>query len=397
MDISDLILEQKIQTLQENIQHWAEGRQLWHDSGFRSAHDHFDSEPNENQACVTVLWSEGEICSMFNGFTHYDDLESFEAFMDTQEFYYEHDSGCTFGFYAKDEELNARYLQYFEWQWICELIKPNYTSLYQEIFDYFHLKPDLLYQLSPRKFEVLISEIFVNQGYRSELGKGQSDGGVDVRLYKKDEIDQIVTLVQVKKYKPELPVQLEAVAALSAIVNQENANRGLFVTTSRYLPVARRFAGRETSRLTLADSGDVSRWCENARNIILRDKSNLFTDDTLKQLLNNSGRQGLAGEVVLASVGYNMVVNDFCLVVKDTPEVALLMRLPTDKKYADEPYNSIGREHPILDQRILTNRVKEKVFRAKKSYDADGRVSFWGDGHLYHIWDRIERHFDYND
>ncbi len=397
MEITDLILKQKISSLEASVEQWANCRDMWHDSGFKTPQEHFDDEPNEVTACVAVFWSEGPMWSMFNGYGYNDQMSAFEAFMDTQEFYWEHVGGVAYGFFPKEDDLNERYLEYFEWQWICDLIRPNYTSLYQEIYDYFHRKPDLLYQLSPRKFEILISEIFANQGYRSELGTGQNDGGVDVRLYKKDEIDQLVTLVQVKRYKPELPVKLDAVAALKAIVDDEKANRGLFVTTSSYQPVAKRFAARQTSRLTLADSADVSRWCESARNIILRDKSQLFSDDNLVHLLRQPQNGDLAGTIVVTRNGYNMIRNEFCLIVKDTEKIALLMRLPAEKTYDDPPYNTRGSERPALDRRILANRTKENVFRAKKSNDEHGRVSFWGDGELYHIWDGQTQYFDHND
>jgi restriction endonuclease Mrr len=42
-------------------------------------------------------------------------------------------------------------------------------------------------------------------------------------------------VVQVKKYNESLPIRFDAVAALSMIVEEEKANRGLFITTSRYL------------------------------------------------------------------------------------------------------------------------------------------------------------------
>ncbi|WGQ08952.1 restriction endonuclease [Pedobacter gandavensis] len=397
MEFSDLILEQKIQSLQANVKQWAISREMWDDCGFKTPREAFDDEPNEGTACVTVLWCEGPMWNMLNGYNYSDELDEFQTFIDTQEFYWDHVGGVSYGFFTKDDDLNERYLEYFEWQWICGLIRPNYTSLYQEIFDYFHRKPDLLYQLSPRQFEILISEVFANQGYRSELGTGQSDGGVDIRLYKKDEIDEIVTLVQVKKYKPGLPVKLDAVAALSAIVNGEHASRGLFVTTSRYLPGVMDFAARKVHRLTLADSMDVSHWCESARNIIQRDKSQSFTDENLMQLLSQPNNKNLAGKIVMTTNGYNMVRNQFCLVVKDTESAALLMYLPAEKNFNDPPYNTRGNEVPALDQRILDNRTKEKVFRTKKITDQQGRVTFWGGGEIFSIWDGQAQYFDYND
>lgn len=93
-------------------------------------------------------------------------------------------------FYASEEELNEEYLKYFEWQWITNLVQPEYTDLYSEVYDYFHVNPKKLYSLTPRKTEILVSEIFRNQGYRTELGPGKNDKGIDVTLYQKDEIDK---------------------------------------------------------------------------------------------------------------------------------------------------------------------------------------------------------------
>lgn len=84
---------------------------------------------------------------------------------------------------------------------------------------------------------------------------------LDLRIYQKDEIGEIVTLVQAKKYDPKRPVDLQPVAALSAIVDLENAQRGLFVTTSRFLPVAKRFAAKEARRIVLAEPNDIAAWC----------------------------------------------------------------------------------------------------------------------------------------
>jgi len=109
---------------------------------------------------------------------------------------------------------------------------------------------------------MLLDAVFRNQGYRTELGPGWSDGGVDLRLYRKDSIGEICTLVQVKRYSPTNPIRLEAVAALAAIVDHEKANRGLFVTTSRFLPGVQKFAEKQIRRISLANSADIARWCE---------------------------------------------------------------------------------------------------------------------------------------
>ncbi|MBN1695895.1 MAG: restriction endonuclease [Spirochaetales bacterium] len=145
----------------------------------------------------------------------------------------------------------------------CGLLVNDFEQISREMIEYFSNHPDELYRLEWRKFEELLAAIFRNQGYVTELGPGWGDGGIDLRLIQKDSIGRMITLVQAKKYKPEIPIRLEAVAALYGIVEHEKANRGLFVTTSKYLPGAREFAAKQSYKLSLATSAEVAEWCKN--------------------------------------------------------------------------------------------------------------------------------------
>jgi hypothetical protein len=394
--MTDLILEQKIKQLQAKIISWAKKHKIWRDSGFKTYFEHFNDEPSEITACVTVMWTEGELYDILHCQGDINLLDDFDKLIDETEFWYEFYDSTTLQFYCKEDELNKQYLDYFEWQWISELIKPDYTNLYQEVFDYFHSRPKKLYSLPPRKLEILVSEIFRNQGYYSELGPGWNDGGVDLKLYKKDEIDQIVTLVQIKRYKESLPINLESVAYLQAIVDDQKANRGLFITTSRYLPQAKEFAKRQNTKLTLSDSVDVSKWCEIAKTKITRDKSEALSDKSILSLLKN--KNGLEGKIVVASVGVSMILNEFCIIVKDTPHSALLMKISAQAvKHYDAPHNFRGEEIPLLNEDIVQFKNKKNVFRASKSLSDRGDIHFWGNKNLYSLWDGKPKYFDYID
>ncbi|WP_442588471.1 restriction endonuclease [Pedobacter sp. AW31-3R] len=398
--LSDSQLKNKIHDLENGIQQWAEQRDLWTDSRFTSYLEKHNDEPDEFTACITVLCSDGGIWGMFSGFYDLDDeLTEFENFLSAMGFYCEVHDNTTFHICSKDETLNEQYLKYFEWQWIQHLVKPNYTNLYEELFEYFRKDPSKMHQLHHRKFEILISEVFRNQGYRTELGSGVGDGGIDVKLYKKDEIDEIVTLVQVKKYNSNNPIQLEAVSALSGIVNQERANRGLFVTTSRYLPGVKEFAVRENSLLTLADSSDVQRWCDLAKNVIVRDKSYSISDEYLRILISKQeNKEGLEGKIVYCTTYHGMMLNHFCLIIKDSDHVVLLMKIANKiREYSDPPYNSTGTEQPELNEHIIQHKNKEDVFRAQKMPYENNKIGFWGRHNLYFLWDGSPKQFDCND
>ena len=389
--MTDDILEEKIRDLQTRVISWAQNNNIWNDSCFHSYSEYFDDEPSETHACVTVLALGGYFFQMFNIYDQYTD--EFDTIVAQTDFWYEQNSSYALVFYCKDECLNKLYLDYFEWKWISELVKPDYTSLYDEFYDYFHRNPDKLYSLEPRQLEILISEVFRNQGYKTVLGPGRNDRGVDLRLYQKDEIDQIVTLVQIKRYKKELPIGLESVACLSAMVEEEKANRGLFITTSRYLPQSKSFADRNKNRLILTDSVDVSKWCENVKTRIIRDKSKVLSEEYILNLLKH--KDGMVGQIVVASIGGNCVMNQFCLIVKDSPFVSLLMKIPGKAvKYHDPPYNFRGEEVPLLEKDIILKCLKkENIFRAKKNVSSD-KIHFWGDKNLFSIWDGKPIYFD---
>ncbi|HWM92339.1 MAG TPA: restriction endonuclease [Thermoanaerobaculia bacterium] len=148
-----------------------------------------------------------------------------------------------------------------DFQTSCIILAPDFAQINAELLEYFASHPEALYDLSWRQFEKLLETIFNNHGYRTQLGPGSDDEGIDLRLLSKDSIGEVVTLVQAKRYAPTRPISLEAVSALYGVVESEKANRGLFVTTSRYLPSAQRFAQKTHSRLILATPNDVARWC----------------------------------------------------------------------------------------------------------------------------------------
>lgn len=197
--------------------------------------------------------------------------------------------------------------------------------------------------------------------------------------------------MQAKRYAEHLPVGLEAIQALSAAVEDERANRGLFVTTSRYLPGAKKFATRQNRKLTLATNEDLAQWSNYARLAIIEDKSKLVSPSHVRNIINTKPKVGsIEGRIFCANSGITMIMNSFVLVLRETKTAALLMKLPTKDTSGD---GQVGYEVPIR----VANLSSSRVFRAKKKLSSHGEISLWGDQQLYFPWDGEPTYFNYLD
>jgi len=258
---SDIELEDKIEKLKNIVKSVIEKFSLWDDSycRFWSYAEYYDDEPCENP-CVLVFSFDGSVIEAMNGWSDIDLVDNIHQKLEHTEFLFELDDHSVGGFYIKnhESELAGAFSDYFQWFWICDLVNADYSALYEEVFDRFHKKTDDMYRLSPRQYEEFLESVFLNNGYRTVLGPGSNDGGVDLRLYSNDVVGESLTLVQAKRYADKYPIALSAVQALTAVVDDQKANRGLFITTSRYLPCAEKFIARQYSRINLADSNDVA-------------------------------------------------------------------------------------------------------------------------------------------
>lgn len=387
---SDQELTATITKLHTAIESWARAKDLWLDCGFKTYDEHVDAEPI-SPAAVSLFWFEGPLYSVFNG--TYDDgsLDEFHGLVDGLGFEWENRDGTSIAFYALDSTLSSEFDSYFQWQWICKLIQPDCDDVYEEMYAHFARRPDDLHRLSWREYEILLHRIFQNQGFQSELGPGRGDGGVDVRLLQRDPIGDVMTLVQAKKYAPNRKIKLEAVQALHGAAAVDGALKSIFVTTSAYEPVAKRFAARTSGSMTLATSDDVARWCETASAGIVTDKSALVSRAHVGRIIEDASRS-LDRRVVHAHSGYNMVLNEFALVIKETKHAALLMALPR-QIISHDGYGQAGYEVPVLNETALAMQKPDLVWRARRRL-LDGSVSYWDGSRLYSSWNGRPAHFN---
>jgi len=236
------------------------------------------------------------------------------------------------------------------------------SAIYSSIYSYFAQNPERMGALHWRAWEEFLASVFTGQGHETILGPGRADGGVDLRLTRNTVYGDQVTVVQAKRKKK--PIELELVAALSGVMVDQNVERGIMVTTGRYLPSAQKFASRQASEIVLATSSDVALWCE-----------------AISAKKGPSGRldTGIRGSeidpamVVCAELGYDITYHEFAYIVAESPTAVRLAGIPS--KDLPEMSRNGGRQGcsvPDLTRGITEGTVTITARRSRSSPNEGG-------------------------
>ena len=120
-----------------------------------------------------------------------------------------------------------------------------------------------VHQQSPEFFENLVIDLLLAMGYarRREslvLKLGRSgDGGVDGVL-QEDELGLSRIYFQAKRYKPGVAVPISSIRDFAGSLDSRKANRGLFLTTSRFPKSALDFVSSISKRIVLIDGNELA-------------------------------------------------------------------------------------------------------------------------------------------
>lgn len=387
---TDDILVADLKAFQDSVQAWAIDQDIWFDCGFKTYLEHVDGEPSETDPVVCVQYYSSDFEQALFG----DLYAEFSELLSRHGFWYEVSTPGNIHYYPEEGPRCQAYAKYFRWLWVCSLVQEDFADIYEELYSFFATHPDAMQRLGWREYEVLLARIFQTQGFRVELGPGQGDGGVDIRLFQRDPIGDVLTLVQAKKYAPRRKIGLETVQAITGAALVDRAY-GMVVTTSSYLPSAREFATRTSGLIDLKTSDDVAAWCRTAESGIIRDKSTLVSRRAVERLLLDV-RQKTDRRVLHTSWGYNSTHNSFAVVLKETRHAALLMSLP-GQNLSDDGFGQRGTQAPLIDAGALEFHRTDTVWRAKRCVGEDGTISFWDGRNLYFSWDGNPVEFDYYD
>jgi restriction endonuclease Mrr len=124
--------------------------------------------------------------------------------------------------------------------------------------------PRLLYEVSSRKFEEIVAELFHKEGFEVELTQATRDKGVDIiAVSRRMNIWQKV-IVECKRYAPENRVGIAVVQRLLGVKTELNANKAVVVTTSSFSKDAATTARERFWDLDLKAYNDVVAWLRHA-------------------------------------------------------------------------------------------------------------------------------------
>jgi hypothetical protein len=382
-------LNRKLAALKQSIVDWAKGYELWEDAHFHVPFIHTDAAPERH--IVLLLTLDGPLYDVFNSTHEATDRleEEFSALLEEHGFWYELQNHYTVNIMPSDDKQSDEYLALQRWQWIQHLATKRLFDVHSEVFDHFAKHPEHLARLQWRQYEEFLDAVFRNQGFRTELGSGTNDGGIDIRLYQSQSLPQMVTVVQAKKYSSR-PINLDTVAALFGNAVAQKATAGMLATTSRFQPAAKRFAKTVSSdinfpKIDLVDSKRVGGWCADIAIELDRYFNN--GEVAAPHIITPEHIQGLTGRIVVATGGYDMIIVYFARIVADFPYEVVLETVASEETSGDSQRGTVTAK---------TDSPPGLRFTAFKKPDHD-TIHFWGGGHLYSLWDGSPQDFDYLD
>ncbi len=142
----------------------------------------------------------------------------------------------------------------------CEIIEEPYMEMEYElpepmlsVFDQILSNPLSAYNLEPREFEELVAEVYMRNGFDTEITQKTRDGGRDVVATCKMGGVIYKTFFECKKYAPQRPVGVATVRELYAVLERDRIDKGVIVTTSYFTRDAIKEAEMFNGRIHLVD------------------------------------------------------------------------------------------------------------------------------------------------
>lgn len=124
---------------------------------------------------------------------------------------------------------------------------------------------ELLHQISPREFEILMAGLLFKQGYDIEITPMSGDGGVDIYAFKSDGVVVGRFAVECKRFSPNYSVGRPICQKLFGVVQSQNLTGGILITSSKFTGPALAFQEQASvcNKLSLVNALGVHRLLES--------------------------------------------------------------------------------------------------------------------------------------
>lgn len=126
-------------------------------------------------------------------------------------------------------------------------------------------RPELMHELSWRKFEELVAELYKREGFEVELTRASQDSGVDIYVFQRAPFGSFLTVVDCKRYRADRPVEVGLIEKLYGTVMAKDASVGVIATTSYFSKGAKAFQEDRKHRLGLQDFFSIHDMLKQAR------------------------------------------------------------------------------------------------------------------------------------
>ncbi len=118
----------------------------------------------------------------------------------------------------------------------------------------------ILLKISPREFEEMVAEILRSKGLEVQLTGQTRDGGFDILAIEKNgPLGILKYLVECKRFKTQ-KVGVEIIRSFKEVIAEENANKGILVTTSYFTKGAEQKKRKQPYLLDFRDKENILDW-----------------------------------------------------------------------------------------------------------------------------------------
>ena len=146
------------------------------------------------------------------------------------------------------------------------VVRISLEEINEELIAYLAAHPEKMRDLSPRKFEELVADMWRNQGFEVTLTPSSRDGGMDVIAVRKNGVGTVMIIIECKRYAATNKVGVEIVRGLYGVVEQKRATQGIIATTSYFTKGVEDFRNEVPYRIGLSDFGQISKEIQGWRD-----------------------------------------------------------------------------------------------------------------------------------